>query len=134
MVCADVPLIFQHYEPLPEYIGAAKECVGNCFGDIIREIMVVKCDRPRRYNFHHCPDWRVIRDAVFGNKMSYFRVVGCLAYGIGDSLEKPIFLIARRLLLRDQVRPKNGRVALLRDQICHGRAKVRPHCLSPPQK
>lgn len=96
MVCADVPCVLQGHEPLPEYVGADMEHVGNRFLDIIGETVVVECNRSKRHDFHHRPDWRIVRDAVLGRKMPYLWVIGCLVRGIGYSREKPAMLCRRQ--------------------------------------
>lgn len=92
VVCADVSGVFQGHEPLAKYVGADMEHVGNRFLDVVGKAMEVECDRPKRYDFHHGPDWWIVHDAVFGCEVLYLGVVGCLVRGISYSCKKSSML------------------------------------------
>ena len=95
MVGTDVPHVFQGHKPLSKDIGTYVKHVCNLFPDVIWKAMEVECDRSKRDDFHHCPDGRIVRDAIFGYKVLYLRVIGCLVRGIGYSCKKP-FVLCRR--------------------------------------
>ena len=89
--------MFKCHEPLSEHVGADVERVSDCFLDVVRKSVIVECDDTKWNNFHHGPDWWIVSYAIFGCKMSYFRIIGSLVRGIGYSREKPIVLRLREL-------------------------------------
>ena len=71
------------------------ERVSDRLLDVIGKPVIVERDCSKRHDFHHCPDGWIVRDAVFGRKVLYLRIVGCLVRRIGYPCKKSAMFCLR---------------------------------------